>query len=412
MNRISTNLPNDNLQYYTRQRQVALNESQNRMAAQTRILNLRDDPAAAAHATRHQSYLTRLKRYNDNIGNSINHYRVAEGHIRHSVDILQEIRAIAVMGANGTYSAENLKVMGTEVNELLKGFIESANAVDADGASIFSGNRSQNRAWRVINGRLPNVSGSVAQNVEYIGDIGTRQIEIADGTYIEINFPGNKLFWAEKQQLYSPNDARDYVVSEDSIITVNGENIQLREGDNIYQIIARINDAPAEIKAGLDPVSNGLVLESSVPRQIWIADEEGSALQDLGIIDDQRPPGNVAPGVQVFGGSAFDAIIQLRDNLFQGDTLDVGGDGIRSIDSALNTALSSLGDLGAKTSRMEIALKRNEKEIGDVTENSSRITDIDFTKALTEFSMLELTHRAALSISARIIQPTLLDFLG
>ncbi|MGI9256999.1 MAG: flagellar hook-associated protein 3, partial [Salinispira sp.] len=96
MNRISTNLPNDNLQYYTRQRQVALNESQNRMAAQTRILNLRDDPAAAAHATRHQSYLTRLKRYNDNIGNSINHYRVAEGHIRHSVDILQEIRAIAV----------------------------------------------------------------------------------------------------------------------------------------------------------------------------------------------------------------------------------------------------------------------------------------------------------------------------
>ena len=413
MNRISTNLPNDNLQYHTRQRQIELNESQNRMAAQTRILNLRDDPAGAAHVTRHQSYLARLERFSNNIQNSVDHYRTAEGQMRHGVDILQEIRQIAVRGANGIYDSENLAAMGREVNELLTEFINTANARDAEGQSIFAGNRTSNLPYRVVQGRVPGIGETVVQEVEYIGDIGIRSAEIADGKYIELNFPGNKIFWAEKQQLYAEIDARDYVVQQDSVITVNGQNIQLREGDNVYQIIARINESPAEVKAGLDPVSNAVLLETTVPRQLWLADEEGSVLQNLGLLEDgdRRPPQNIADGVRVFGGSAFDAIIRLRDNLFQGDTIDVGGDGLRSIDSALNTLLSGLGSLGAKTSRMELAFKRTEKEIVDVSANSSRISDVDLTEALTEFSMLELTHRAALSVTAKVIQPTLLDFL-
>ena len=262
-----------------------------------------------------------------------------------------------------------------------------------------------------LKGGLPNVDGALAQQVEYIGNIETRSTEIADGKYIELNFPGNKVFWAERQQLYAQSDARDYVVQQDSIITVNGENIQLREGDNVYQIIARINDAPAELRSSLDPVTNSMVLETTVSRQLWLADEEGTVLQDLGILSDRRPPQNIADDARLSGGSAFDAVIRLRDNLFRGDIIDIGGDGLRSIDSALSTLLSQLGSLGAKTSRMELAFKRTEKEIVDVSANASRISDLDFTEALTEFSMLELTHRAALSVSAKVIQPTLLDFL-
>jgi flagellar hook-associated protein 3 FlgL len=94
-------------------------------------------PPAAAHATRHQSYLTRLERFSDNIQNSINHYQVAEGHMRHSVDILQEIRQLAVQGGNGTYSRDDLIAMGNQVDELLREFINTANATDAEGLSIF-----------------------------------------------------------------------------------------------------------------------------------------------------------------------------------------------------------------------------------------------------------------------------------
>ena len=413
MNRISTNLPNDNLQYYTRQRQVALNGSQNRMAAQTKILNLRDDPAAAAHTTRHQSYLTRLNRFSDNIQNSINHYNIAEGHLRHAVDVMQEIRQLAVMGGNGVYSKDDLANMGREVDELLKDFINTANATGAEGSTLFSGNRSSNLPYRVVEGRLSGVQGKLVQNVEYIGNIGVNKTEISDGKYIELNIPGNKIFWAERQQLYAQQDAGNYVVQQDSLISINGTDIQLREGDNAYQIIARINESAAEVRASLDPVSNSMVLETTVPRQLWLSDEEGSVLQDLAILEngDARPPQNIARDARLFGGSAFDAIIRLRDNLFQGNVVDIGGDGLRGMDAALNTTLSQLGSLGAKTSRMELAYKRTETEMLNVSANASRLSDLDLTEAITEFAVLEQTHRAALSITAKVIQPTLLDFL-
>jgi flagellar hook-associated protein 3 FlgL len=194
---------------------------------------------------------------------------------------------------------------------------------------------------------------------------------------------------------------------------VNGTEISLREGDNVYQVMAKINDAGAGVRASLDPVSSSLVLETTSPRQIWVTDENGTVLQDLGIIRDgeSRPPQNISRDARVFGGSAFDAIIRLRDNLLQGDTVDIGGDGLRSIDSALSNVLGNLGSLGARTSRMELAFKRIEKEYVDVGANNSRLTDIDLTEAITEFSMLEQTHRAALSVAAKVIQPTLLDFL-
>jgi flagellin-like hook-associated protein FlgL len=44
MKRISTNMPNTDMQFYMREREYRMNSVQNKMAGQTRILNLRDDP--------------------------------------------------------------------------------------------------------------------------------------------------------------------------------------------------------------------------------------------------------------------------------------------------------------------------------------------------------------------------------
>jgi flagellar hook-associated protein 3 FlgL len=104
--------------------------------------------------------------------------------------------------------------------------------------------------------------------------------------------------------------------------------VQLREGDNVYQVMAKINDAGAGAKASLDPVSGSLMLETTSPRQLWLTDESGSVFQDLGILRDadSPPPQNISNDARIFGGSAFDAIIRLRDDLLQGDTIDIGGD--------------------------------------------------------------------------------------
>ncbi|MEW5818123.1 MAG: hypothetical protein AB1798_22380, partial [Spirochaetota bacterium] len=102
MKRISTNMSNDNMLYHMKIREWKMNEMQNKLASQTRIKNLRDDPVAAAHSTRYTSYIERLKRFSANAGVVQSNARVAEGYMQAAVDILQRVREIAIGGATGT----------------------------------------------------------------------------------------------------------------------------------------------------------------------------------------------------------------------------------------------------------------------------------------------------------------------
>lgn len=413
MDRVSTNLPNDNMQFYTRQRQVDMSELQDKMASQTRIQNLRDDPAAASHATRYQSYNARLERYSDNMQMAINTYNTTETNMRQAMDIMQEVRQLAVQGANGTYTKEELRHMATQVDEYLKQMVLLANSLNGDGTAVFAGERTKNLPFRVVEGTLPGSDKTVIAGVEYMGNIGVKETEISDNHYIETSFPGNQVFWAENQQVYAKRDASNFVVTADSTISVDGVGIDLRQGDNIYAIIGKINASKAAVKARLDPVQNSLVLETTSPHQLWLGDSAGRVLQDLGVVKDGNgpAPNNLAKDAVRFGGSLFDSLISLRDHLQQGDQLSVGGEVLRGVDSGMGNLLSSLGSLGAKSSRVQVAFKNNEKMIPDVKGRLSLEMDLDMTKAITDLKLMELTHEAALSTAAKVLRPTLLDFL-
>lgn len=414
MQRISTNMPNDDMQYFARIREWQLNRSQNQIASQSRIENLRDDPAAAAHSTRYQSYLTRLNRYAENIEYAQNKHRESEGYMSEVTNLLHRARELAIQGANGTYSASDLKLIGNEVNELLNQMVQVANSRGADGSMLFAGDRTQTEPFRAVTGRVAGFDGELITNVQYLGTISRNQTEIADGSYMPLNFPGNEVFWAENQQVYSSVSALDYQVLADTSIFIDGTEVALRAGDNIYAVMDKINGSDTAAKAHLDPVQRSLVLETTSPHQLWLQDSaEGTVLQDLGIIRESgiRPPDNYAPDARVFGGSMFDMMIRLRDDLLAGNPVNVGGGGIAAIDSSIENITAQLGRLGSYDSRLAFAYERTEYEIPIITARNSNEVDIDLTEAITELRALEYTHQAALGAAGRVLQNTLLNFL-
>lgn len=89
----------------------------------------------------------------------------------------------------------------------------------------------------------------------------------------------------------------------------------------------------------------------------------------------------------------------------------MGGRGLRGIDNALNSLLATLGDIGAQGKRLEYTYARLQTEIPDMKELYSQTKDLDMTAAIVDLKLMENTHKAALSTAARILQPTLLDFL-
>ena len=414
MNRISTNLPNDNMQFHLRERTRTLSELQNSISAQTRILNLRDDPMAAAHATRYRSYQVRLERFSDNIQTIQQRHHVAEGHMQQAVSMLQRARELAVQGAHGTFAPDDLQHMATEIEEILKQMVEVANARGADGTMVFAGDRTTQIPFRETFGIRGADNREVITNVHYTGTINPQYAEIGESSYVQTNFPGNQVFWAEQQQLYSRTDARAYQVGEDTSILVDGVQIDIRAGDTVHAIIQRINESSAAVRARLDPVHSSVVIETTTPHQLWLQDAPGgTVLQDLGLIrgDGQQPPQNIAREARVAGGSVFDALITLRDQLRAGDQASIGSSGLVARDAARNNVLSHMGRLGAVSARLDGAFRRTETEIPLVMQQHSRITDVDFAQAITDLKQLEYTHRAALGVAARVVQPTLLDFL-
>lgn len=410
-------MPADDMQYHLRLREWKLNQLNNKMASQTRIKNLRDDPLAAARSVRYQSMIMRMKQYADNVETVRGRNAVVEAYLTNAIDVLQRVRELAVNGANGIYKQEELAYMGEEVDQLLHTIVEIANKHAGDGTTLFSGFRTHKEPFRVNMGRMENVERIIS--VDYTGNIGRNLAEISEGAFVETNMPGNYVFWAENENIYSSVDATAYQVQDDTVIEIDGVSIELKEGDNIHAIISKINASASPVKAALDPVKNSLYLKTTVPHQMWLKDgrvetgETGTVLQDLGIITEGQntPPENKAGSALYFGSSIFDILINLRDRLLEGDTEQIGSAGLQSIDRALENLITHRSELGAKDRRLELTYERISYETPILMELNSNEIDLDLSEAITELKMLEYTHRAALQTTARIMQPSLLNYL-
>ena len=66
MQRISSQMNNNNTQSNLRLQESRLNKVNNQIGSQQKIQQLRDDPLAAGHMVRYQSYLTRVNNFEKN----------------------------------------------------------------------------------------------------------------------------------------------------------------------------------------------------------------------------------------------------------------------------------------------------------------------------------------------------------
>jgi flagellar hook-associated protein 3 FlgL len=412
-------MPNNDIQYYLRRQEEGLSNIQAKIAGQSRINELRDDPLAVSHAVRYSSYLARLERYEKNTLFARDHYNQVDTYLRQTNDVLQRIRELAVQGANGTYSPEDLKYMGVEVNELIKELVSVSNELGPDGKQLFAGDKVFTEPFRIVEGAVQGAGESMVVRVEYRGAGSARSTEISEGAYSDLDIGGGEAFWAEKMQILSTFDATNYRATGDGAFYVDGQEIIVNTGDTIHAIAAKINESSAPVKAYVDPETKGLALEGTNAHLIRLEDRQDPGgprvrvLQDLGIIRNTADPGapNWHPDARVSGGSAFDMMIRLRDALFRGDSEYVGSQGIGGMDLALTNLAGRITEIGSRQERVEMTWRRINEEIPNVTAALDREAGLDLAAAATDLGMMEFAHKAGLQTAARIIPPTLLDFL-
>jgi flagellar hook-associated protein 3 FlgL len=84
---------------------------------------------------------------------------------------------------------------------------------------------------------------------------------------------------------------------------------------------------------------------------------------------------------------------------------------LADLDTALNGMLTAAADIGTRTTRIETAQQVNADLQLSLTSRSAAIENVDLPKTIMNLQMQQVGYEAALGATAKVIQPTLLDFL-
>jgi flagellar hook-associated protein 3 FlgL len=118
-------------------------------------------------------------------------------------------------------------------------------------------------------------------------------------------------------------------------------------------------------------------------------------------------------GPDAFGAgddSIFSVLKSLADNVRAGDGTLLATD-LDNLDKAATSLKTAISEIGSRYNRITHMKDSAEDRVLSVTSQLSEIEDIDLPKTIMEMQLQQTSYQAALAASAKVIQPSLIDFL-
>ncbi|NYG57017.1 flagellar hook-associated protein FlgL [Nocardioides perillae] len=110
------------------------------------------------------------------------------------------------------------------------------------------------------------------------------------------------------------------------------------------------------------------------------------------------------------GANLFDDLTALSAALRAGDAAGIaaGGDAMRA---GLDRLTTTLADVGTRSARLEVAAQAARDAEVDLVSSLSEVENTDLPKAMVDLQLQEVAYQAALAATARVMQPSLMEFL-
>ncbi|MNV58182.1 flagellar hook-associated protein FlgL [compost metagenome] len=120
-------------------------------------------------------------------------------------------------------------------------------------------------------------------------------------------------------------------------------------------------------------------------------------------------------GNEIFGNTGdtdnlFAIINNLSAGLKVGDLKAVSGQ-LDVLDTRMETILSARSEIGAKTNRVELMQDRLSDLNVNLTDLQAKTEDADYEGLIMQSKIQENIYNASLSVGAKIISTTLVDFI-
>lgn len=186
------------------------------------------------------------------------------------------------------------------------------------------------------------------------------------------------------------------------------------------------NNARAALASEIEGIRNtiiGLANTKHLDRSIFAGnatgvayDANGNYMGSSGAIERSIAPGvrvqvNVN-GDEVFGtpGNDVFSVLSTLANDLRSNPSNLSAD-VAALDGRIRGIQDGLAQIGARSQRLETMKDRNGTDGITLKQSLSQVEDADLAQVSLELQMQQVAYQAALSTTAKVIQPSLVDFL-
>jgi flagellar hook-associated protein 3 FlgL len=393
-----------------------MNRLQGQMTSGKDIRKPSDDPFKASRIMQMYSDIDANKQYKSNIKDAINWLDTTDTALGQVGNVVGRIQELLVSAGNGAYSANERQAIKDEINQKIGEASQILNT-SFDGKYIFGGTDGTSKPV----GTEKNIAG----NTELICNIKPKVVTKLVG--IDMVYSGKAVGATFDMSI---NGGAPISVTTPAIVsgTTKMVDVATTLESNINAAILGAGQSEVVTIAAVDGRLDITITPSGSITFADIGSE--TTTKDLGL--SQGPNMllvEVSQGVTMdynitasqvinYGTGANENLIKLLGDITKhldssdpDDIKALTNADLEGIQKVMTNNLKLRSEVGAKQNRMESAEDRNIDLNFNMTEILSRTEDIDITEKTMEYATMQTIYMASLQTSAKVLQPSLLDYL-
>lgn len=354
--RVSTIQQTNTMLGYITSAESKYNELAEEASSGIKVNDPSDDPNAVKKILKMNSKITELKGYAENIASAQSEVDTTSSTLTAVNDLISKASDSATQAANGTYNADDLKTVKSQVDQMVQSVFDLANT-NYNGTYVFSGTATSTPTYTITTdpatGNITAITyhGTTSNNYE-------RQTTISEGVTVPTNVKGNDVFGS---YLYTSATA-------------------MATGTEVF----------GTTKTSTTD-TNGQV--TTVTKTV-INNGNGTVTT------------NTTTATGLFGD-----LMTLSTALGANDTTTINSC-INGLSTDLGTVTSNNTKLAAVSNRLEMTDGTLDETVTNLKSYRSELQDADLTEVLTDLATQENALKATYSVTSQLLsKTTLLDYL-
>ena len=383
-----------------------VNEQMAYLSSGKRVLTAKDDAVAFGTLVGYKDDLTNIDKYNRNINQAENHNSLQEVLFSDAQLILDRVKQDMLLANNGRMSNEDLQSIASQVRNSLDQLLDIANSQDENGDYLFAGYQTEQKPF----------SQQVDNSVTYNGDSGVRELQIAKNIKVPVSQSGEAAFNKVTNALGNFSAAYPTTPANLSGIAVETANVTNRSDYNA-------STTPHNYTFTFNPTAEDLVVTDNGGTPVFTTSTytAGQPITFDGV--EVTLSGNPLPGdnftiseeenISIF--STINDAIEWMEKGNVSTNQEQHAVNYNTTLNQLNSAMTHISsrqvDSGIRLQVLESQRSRHLDSQLYLESGKSRIEDLDFAKAISEFEQSKIALQASQQSFTKIQNLTLFNYI-